>query len=84
MNEPRNPVIKILPRLHVERGAHGGCVEQRTANGNVAIISHGRQQTALSQTPAREQEVPHGAPIKEVSAGFLKKSESILGVVEVT
>lgn len=42
---------------------HDGCVEERTANGSIAIISHGGQEAALSQTQARE-EVLHGASHK--------------------
>lgn len=43
---------------------HDGCVEERTANGSIAIISHGGQEAALSQTQAREEGVLHGAPCK--------------------
>ena len=57
----------MSPKIQLYNGGdgvgHDGCVEERTANGSIAIISHGGQEAALSQTQARE-EVLHGASHK--------------------
>lgn len=72
----------ILPPSAHREGGHGRCAEQRATDGDIASINQGRQETAR---PRRENKrCCMARPGKEVSAGFLKKSESIPGVVEVT